>query len=64
MGDYTQKGWQTSFLDNLLLLLIAFKLCGIITWSWWVVLWPLWVVVGFIVMYLLVVLYVKILEHK
>ena len=27
----------------LTVLFIAFKLCGIITWSWWWVLSPLWI---------------------
>lgn len=30
------------FMDLLLLTNIILKLCGVITWSWWVVLWPLW----------------------
>lgn len=31
------------FLDALLLIFIVLKLIGIITWSWWVVLIPLWI---------------------
>jgi hypothetical protein len=26
----------------ILLLFIILKLCGVITWSWWWVFWPLW----------------------
>lgn len=30
------------FLGQLLLIFIVLKLCGVITWSWWLVLLPLW----------------------
>lgn len=30
------------FLGLLLLLFIAFKICGVIAWSWWWVTAPLW----------------------
>lgn len=30
------------FFDVLLLINIVLKLTGVINWSWWVVLWPLW----------------------
>ena len=34
-------------LGNLLVLLfIALKLCGVITWSWWWVLSPIWIGLG------------------
>ena len=36
------------FMDLLLLANIVLKLCGIITWSWWVVLWPLWAAIGLV----------------
>lgn len=31
------------FFDVLLLINIVLKLVGVIDWSWWVVLWPLWI---------------------
>lgn len=31
-----------TFMDLLLLVNIVLKLCGVINWSWWLVLWPLW----------------------
>ena len=55
--DYTKERWYSSFTTNLLLLLIFFELCGIITWSGVV---RIWIVLG----YLLIILYVKILEYK
>lgn len=30
-------------LDVVLIVNIILKIIGIISWSWWVVLWPLWV---------------------
>lgn len=38
------------------LLLVAFvvlKLCGVIDWSWWWVLSPLWIPLGFVILVLL-----------
>lgn len=33
-------------LDVVQIVFIILKLCGVINWSWWVVLLPLWVVVA------------------
>ena len=41
------------FFDLLLLVNIVLKLCGVITWSWAVVLWPLWVSLGLLAVILL-----------
>jgi len=38
-----------SFIDALQLLFIAFKLAGIITWSWWIVLIPSMVILASVV---------------
>ncbi len=44
------------FLSALAILFIALKLCGVIAWSWWLVLLPLYitilVVVGMVVLFL------------
>ena len=43
---------------TLSLLLVAFivlKLCGVIDWSWWWVLSPLWIPLGILILILLVV---------
>ena len=37
------------FWGVLTILFIALKLCGVISWSWWLVLAPLWGVVLFII---------------
>ena len=36
----------TSLLNLLVILFIALKLCGVITWSWWWVLSPIWMGLG------------------
>ncbi len=33
----------TSFFTLLSILFIGLKLCGVITWSWWLVLLPIWI---------------------
>ena len=40
----------------LALLFIALKLCGVITWSWWWVLSPLWISVAFILVVFVIAL--------
>lgn len=46
------------FLGMLTLLFVAFRLLGVIHWSWWWVLAPIWItaVVGFIIIALIIVL--------
>ena len=39
---------ELTFLNMLLILFIAFKLAGVIAWSWWWVLSPLWISGGLI----------------
>lgn len=43
MGDVKVSLINTGFLGTLGLMFIAFKLLGIIKWSWWLVLSPLWI---------------------
>ena len=42
------------FLGLLTLVFITLKLCGVITWSWWWVLAPMWMsfVLGFAIMFI------------
>lgn len=44
-------------LDVLLIFLIVLKLCGVIAWSWAVVLIPLWIEIGILVISIVVVVY-------
>lgn len=55
------------FVENLTLLLIAFKLAGIgevASWSWWQVFLPIWAAIGFwlffVLLYLICVIILKI----
>lgn len=57
MNDNSNHG--LNFFDVLLIVFIVLKLCGVITWSWIWVLSPLWI---WIVLYLLVMGFIKIRE--
>ena len=52
MNNNTGSG--IGLLDVILVVNIILKLIGVINWSWWVVLWPLWVI---IVIFIIVVLF-------
>ena len=43
------------FMDLLLLVNIVLKLCGVINWSWWLVLWPLWGGIAFILVIFIII---------
>ena len=47
MNNNTGSG--IGLLDVILVVNIILKLIGVINWSWWVVLWPLWVSIGVVV---------------
>lgn len=51
-----------TLLDVLLVVFIVLKLCGVIDWSWMVVLWPLWVQLGLIAIVLIVFLIVLLIN--
>lgn len=51
-----------TLLDVLLVAFIVLKLCGVIDWSWMVVLWPLWVQLGWIAIILIVFLIVLLVK--
>jgi hypothetical protein len=50
-----------SFFDLLLIVNIVLKLTGVINWSWWVVLWPLWI--GIIVLIIFIIIFIKIFKE-
>ena len=37
------RQFGTDFMEHLAVLLIALKFCGVISWPWWLVLFPLWI---------------------
>ena len=57
-GGSTVRYTGPSFLTLLALVFITLKLCGVITWSWWWVLAPLWVPTCIVLCIMLVVLLV------
>ena len=44
-----------SFLDVLLVVFIALKIAKVISWSWWLVLLPLWIQIGLIIIIMIVI---------
>lgn len=42
--NFRKKINEITFLKALALIFITLKLCGVITWSWWWVLSPLWLI--------------------
>lgn len=51
MSD-TKASGGIGFTGLLLLLFIALKLCGVIDWSWWWVLSPVWIMVGAVIAFI------------
>ena len=54
-NKYSSAG-GIGLLDAILLINIILKLVGVIDWNWKVVLWPLWVSIGLIILFLIIVL--------
>lgn len=45
-------------LDVILVVFVILKLAGVVTWSWWVVLIPLWIGLILIIIYIVIVVYI------
>jgi len=54
----------TKLLNLLVVLFIALKLCGVITWSWWWVLSPIWISLGIAAVVLTIVVIWASLDRK
>ena len=52
-------GGSIGFLGFLQLIFITLKLCRVIDWSWWLVLIPLWISLGFVVIIILMLLFIN-----
>lgn len=48
---------SSSFLSLLTVAFIVLKLCGIITWSWWWVLSPIWIPIAIVIL-LFIILFI------
>ena len=53
-----------SFLNLLVILFIALKLCGVVTWSWWWVLSPIWIGLGVAALLLTIAFVWLVLDKK
>lgn len=53
----SEKTSGVDFADLLTIVFIVLKLCGIITWSWWWVLSPLWIsAIGWVILLIIALL--------
>ncbi len=53
----SEKTSGVDFTDLLTIVFIVLKLCGIITWSWWWVLSPLWIsAIGWVILLIIALL--------
>lgn len=54
MNNNTGSGVE--LLDVILVVNIILKLIGIINWSWLVVLWPLWISIVIIIIFIIIIM--------
>ncbi len=55
-------GGGISFIGLLTVVFIVLKLCGVIAWSWWWVLSPIWIPFGVALVLIALVLIIKVLS--
>lgn len=49
MSDNKRSG--LGLMDVILIVNIILKIVGVISWSWWVVLWPLWFTIVLVILF-------------
>lgn len=55
-NNYTTGG--ITAIDVLQIVFIVLKLCGVIKWSWWLVLMPIWISLGIgVILLIILVIY-------
>lgn len=55
-NNYTTGG--ITAIDVLQIVFIVLKLCGVIKWSWWLVLMPIWISLGIgVILIIILVIY-------
>lgn len=59
---YTTGG--ITFIDVLQIVFIVLKLCGVIKWSWWLVLMPLWISSGIAIILIIILVICVYLDKK
>lgn len=62
MGNASTRGGGVGFLGLLSIAFIVLKLTGVISWSWWWVLAPLWGPLALVAVMFVLILLVKICE--
>lgn len=55
--NYNTSNTGVGILGVLLIIFIVLKLVGVVTWSWWIVLIPLWIEIGLLIIVILVILW-------
>ena len=55
--NYNANNTGVGILGVLLIIFIVLKLVGVVTWSWWVVLIPLWIEIGLLIIVILVIVW-------
>ena len=55
--NYNVNNTGVGILGVLLIVFIVLKLVGVVTWSWWVVLIPLWIEIGLLIIVILVIVW-------
>ena len=51
-------------LDVLLVIFVVLKLLKVITWSWWLVLMPLWIGIGLVILVILCAIIVAAIDNR
>ena len=64
MENQTVRSGGTSVFTLLGILFIILKLCGVITWSWWLVTLPLWGGLALFLAFLIIVFIVGVIVSK
>ena len=54
---YNANNTGISVLGILLIIFVVLKLVGVVTWSWWVVLIPLWIEIGLLIIVIFVIVW-------
>lgn len=62
-GSSSAAGGGIGFTGLLTIVFIVLKLCGVIDWSWWWVLSPLWISAGLVVAVLLFIGLIALIGH-
>ena len=55
--NYNTNNTGIGILGVLLIIFIVLKLVGVVTWSWWIVLAPLWMEIGLLIIIILVIVW-------